>query len=182
MLAEVLWSPIVGSLIGVVLGFLLGAAGGSVRAALRIRRLHRALDAECRTMISHIARKKQIFAKAVDALRRGKLVPGRHVKAPTIVYDRHVSDLIPQLTDEERTVLHYAYERVRVCDEELGKQEDTISFLRNRGAENPEALVAGHLEALSPALDVAAGLFQSYLDRKPVDVVRLAGSETQVGA
>ena len=40
----------------------------------------------------------------------------------------------------------------------------------------------GHVEALAPAFDVAAGLFQRYLDRKPVDVVRLAGSETRVGA
>lgn len=166
------WSTYVGPLGGVLLGFLLGAAANWIREKWRLKRLREALRAECKTLLCQIPDKKDIVVQSVRALRERDLLCGSHVRCATMVYRTVLPDLLLKLSDEERDVLHYAYEHLRVADEEVEQQERSVEMLKRQGMTEPHAALANHLEALLGAYDLAHRLLQSFLNGSPVDVAR----------
>jgi hypothetical protein len=171
---------VMGALAGVIVGFLLATVWQAWRERKRIRRLKRALDEECLSLVAQIPFLIEVVDNLVRCLKDGRLLSGESVRAMSSVYSSAISDLAPHLSLRERNLLHVAYERLRVNDQVLASLvsefREAWSMQRPGG---PWEEFINKLSDTRESYQVTRTLLKSYLEDDPVDVFYLSDSRPE---
>jgi hypothetical protein len=167
---------LVGVIVGAILTLLSTIGYDAYKAWKRQRTLLAALRTECSALIGNIHSRQDILKKSVAALRSGLVLPGGHVRSPHMVYMTYMPELVPSIDEQHRNMLHIAYETMRVGDEWLENQEDSIVKMRQvEGSPkfSAHSALADQLEDVSESYEKARDLLQKFLDGEEIDVYRL---------
>ena len=136
----------------------------------RSRRLEllKALRGEAFDLFGFLQAKIHVVDNSIKAMRQKKIVPGEHVRHPSIVYRSHFAEIAVHLRLEHRNRLHIANELARVLDGVLEGQEENIVRIRQISGEiDAFDVVATKLQELREAVERALPLLRDFIDDSP---------------
>ena len=171
MASELLKSPCLWSLIGVLLGFLLGEGNSYIRYRSRIWKLKRIIKEELRSILAEITQKKDIVNQIIAALEKKRVLPGLSVGIINTAYKQHIGELYEHLSLLERNCLHVIHGHLDTNDKVLSSFErDFKSAIQTGVIDKPFEFYKGHFKDILETYNTVEILIKTYLAGNPIDV------------